>query len=123
MAIKFIIPGRLDGLNDYTKANRANAYGGNSVKQRNEKIVKLAITQAKLNRVNKYPVRLNISWYEKNARRDVDNIMFGQKFILDALVKSEILVNDSQKFVKGITHEVSVDKEFPRIEVEIIESA
>lgn len=49
--------------------------------------------------------------------------MFGQKFILDALVKSEILENDSQKFVKGITHEVSVDKAFPRIEVEIIESA
>lgn len=123
MAIKFIIPGRLDGLNDYTKANRANAYGGNSVKQRNEKIVKSAILQAKLNRVNKYPVRLNINWYEKNARRDVDNIMFGQKFILDALVKSDILENDSQKYVKGINHEVSVDKAFPRIEVEIIESA
>lgn len=121
MDIKFVIPGRLDGLNEYTKANRANAYGGNSVKQRNEKAVKFAIRQAKLNKVVKYPIRLNIKWYEKNARRDVDNIIFAQKFILDALVKTNILENDSQKYVNGITHEVLVDKQNPRIEVEIIE--
>lgn len=120
--MKFIIPGRLDGLNDYTKACRANAYGGNSVKQRNEKSVIIAARQAKLNRVNKYPVHLKISWYEKNSRRDVDNIIFAQKFILDALVKIDVLENDSQKYVKGIAHEVAVNKEFPHIEVEIIES-
>lgn len=120
-AIKFIIPGRLDGLNDYTAANRRNPYAGSSMKSKNEKVVKSAIRQAKLNRVDKYPVHLKISWYEKNARRDVDNIMFGQKFILDALVKEGILENDSQKYVRGISHVVQVDKDFPRIEVLIYE--
>lgn len=115
----FTISGRLDGLNDYTAANRRNPYAGSSMKIKNEKIVKFAIRQSKLNRVSKYPVHLKISWYEKNARRDVDNIMFGQKFILDALVKEGILENDSQKYVKAITHEIAVDKSNPRIEVEI----
>ena len=121
MDIKFVVPGRLDGLNEYTKANRANAYGGNNIKQRNEKAVKFAIRQAKLNKVIKYPIQLKITWDEKNKRRDIDNIIFATKFILDALVKSNILENDSQKYVNGITHEVSVDKQNPRIEVEIIE--
>lgn len=123
MAIKFTIPGRLDGLNEYTRVNRANAYKGNTVKQRNQKVVRIAILQAKLNSVDKYPVRLKINWYEKNAKRDVDNIIFAQKFILDALVESGILENDSQKYVKGIYHDVSVDKNNPRIEVEIIEES
>lgn len=118
---KFVIHGRLDGLNEYTKANRASAYVGNALKQRNEKAVKFAIREAKVSRVIKYPINLKITWYEPNSRRDVDNIFFAVKFILDALVESEIIENDSQKYVKGITHDVDVDRNNPRVEVEIIE--
>lgn len=119
--MKFIIKGRLDGLNEYTLANRTNRYKGSDMKKRNEKAVILAIRQAKLDRVYKYPIHLKIAWYEPNSRRDLDNITFAIKFIQDAMVKSGIIVDDSQKCINKIEHEVYVDKSNPRIEVEILE--
>ena len=59
--------------------------------------VSLYIRQAKLKKVYKYPIALKITWYEKNKRRDVDNITFATKFIQDALVKCGVIENDSQK--------------------------
>lgn len=119
--MKFTIEGRLDGLNEYTRVNRANKYNGNSVKKKNEKIVIFAIRQAKLKKIDKYPISLEITWYEPNKRRDVDNITFAAKFILDSLVKSGILENDSQKYVNKISHDVQVDRDNPRIEILINE--
>lgn len=120
--MKLIIQGRLDGLNEYTAANRTNRYKGSSMKNKNEKVVIYAIRQAKLDKVVKYPIQLKIAWHEPNSRRDIDNICFATKFIQDALVKEGILANDSQKYINKIEHEVYVDKLNPRIEVEIIES-
>ena len=65
---KFMIPGRLDGLNEYTKANRGNKYQGNSTKRKNQERIFWAIRDAKLRMIDKYPVRLNITWYEPNSR-------------------------------------------------------
>lgn len=120
--MRFIIPGRLDGLNEYTKANRAHAYKGDEMKRVNETIIIYAIRQARLQKVSSFPAALKITWYEPNAKRDVDNICFATKFIQDALVKEGIIPNDSQKYINKVEHEVSVDKNNPRIEVEILES-
>lgn len=119
--MKFVIEGRLDSLNEYTKANRTNRYQGASMKSRNEKIVLIAIREAKLKRVMKYPVELQITWYEPNKRRDLDNIVFAVKFIQDALVSAGIIENDSQKYIKKLSHTVEIDREKPRIEVVIRE--
>lgn len=119
--MKFTIYGRLDGLNDYTRACRANFFEGNNMKKANQKAVRNAILTAKLSKVYKYPIALKITWYEPNKRRDIDNIVFAIKFIQDALVQMGIIENDSQKFLNRILHEVQVDKDNPRIEVEIIE--
>ena len=54
--MKFTIEGRLDGLNEYTRANRSNKYEGNLMKERNEKSIYKAIITAKLSPVNKYPI-------------------------------------------------------------------
>lgn len=117
--MKFIIDGRLDGLNDYTKACRANRYGANAMKKKNEAKVFEGIKRAGLTRVDKYPINLYIIWYEPNRRRDIDNITFATKFIQDALVKAGILEDDSQKYIVGVFHRVLVDRENPRIEVEL----
>lgn len=120
---RFTIQGRLDGLNEYTRANRANAHKGNSLKKKNERVVCIGIIQAcargDLRKVDKYPIELKIMWYEPNSRRDIDNITFATKFIQDALVKKGILQNDSQKYISKVSHEVTVDKNNPRVEVEI----
>ena len=119
--MRFVIEGRLDGLNEYTRANRSNRYQGNSMKARNEKAVLWAIRAARLKPVEKYPVELQIAWYEPDRRRDVDNIQFAVKFIQDALVEAGILEKDSQKYVSKLSHEVKVDRKNPRIEVTIKE--
>lgn len=114
-----IIPGKLDGLNEYTNANRTNRYKGSKMKNHNEQIIFQAIRQAKLQKIDKYPIHLKITWYEPNKRRDIDNITFATKFILDSLVKMGIIEDDGQRFVDKIIHEVLIDKNNPRIEVEI----
>ena len=113
------IYGRLDSLNDYTKSCRANRYGANAMKRKNEAKVIEGIKLAGLKKADHYPINLYIIWYEPNRRRDVDNITFATKFIQDALVKFGILEDDSQKYIVGVFHRVLVDKDNPRIEVEL----
>lgn len=122
MEYKFIIKGRLDGLNDYTGASRTNPYKGNKMKADNEKIVMYAIRE-QLRRLHiEKPVMLKFAWYEPNKKRDHDNVSsFGRKVIQDALVKCKVLQDDSWKFVTGFTDDFYCDKENPRIEVLIVE--
>lgn len=119
---KFTIDGKLTGLNEFIRANRGNRYQGNECKQSNQWYVQLAIKNAKLPKVKNYPIKLKITWYEPNLRRDIDNITFATKFILDALVKEKIIADDSQKYVASISHDVGLDRKNPRIEIEIKES-
>ena len=120
--MKFIITGRLSSMNDYTLANRSNKFGGAQLKRKNEKIVKDGILESRITKVTRYPIKLKITWYEPNSRRDCDNIQAGTKFIQDALVQMGIIEDDSQKYINALEHIVKVDKENPRIEVEIIEN-
>lgn len=117
---KFIIDGRLDDLNKYTNACRTNPYKGAKMKKDNEKIVMFYIHKYKLIKIENYPVKVKIDWYEKDRRRDIDGITFATKFILDSLVKTKILEDDSQKYINEIEHHVYIDKNNPRIEVSLI---
>ena len=119
--MKFIIYGRLSSLNEYIRACRSNVYQANELKKDNELRVIQGARAMKLSKVYKYPAKLKIVFYEPDRRRDVDNVSFASKFILDGLVKAQILQNDSQKYVSEIQSTVGVDKKNPRIEVEIIE--
>ena len=121
ITIKFTHKGRLIGLNEYTSSNRANLYGANAKKKAIEEDIIWSIREAKLTKVSNYPIKLKITWYEPTKRRDIDNITFAVKFILDALVKARILENDNQKHVHEIEHKVLVDRDYPRIEIELKE--
>lgn len=122
---RFVIYGKLPGLNDYTKANRSNRFMANKMKQDIQKeicrYIVIEISKGNLEKVYRYPISLTIKWYEPNNRRDIDNITFGTKFILDSMVCMGIIEDDSRKYVDSIEHSVFTDKENPRIEVEINE--
>ena len=122
---RFVIYGKLPGLNDYTKANRNNKYLANKMKQDIQKTIckyiVFGVSMKDLEKVDRYPIGLTIKWYEPNNRRDIDNITFGTKFILDSMVCMGIIEDDSRKYVDSIEHSVFTDKENPRIEVEINE--
>ena len=111
MEYKFVILGRLDGLNDYTAANRTNPYKGGKMKRQNEETVIWAIRQQLRGLHIKIP------------RRDHDNVSsFGRKVIQDALVKCNVLEDDGWNYVTGFTDEFFHDKDNPRIEVTLIET-
>lgn len=79
-----------------------------------------AVNFGEIYEIKKYPVQLNITWYEPNDRKDIDNITFATKFIQDSLVRTGILEDDSRKYINQVNHTVFTDKDNPRIEVEII---
>lgn len=122
MEYKFTIPGRLNGLNEYTSANRTNPYMGGKMKKDNENAVIWEIRQQlKGVHINK-PVILKYDFYEPNKRRDLDNISsFAMKVIQDSLVKTNVLKDDGWDEILGFTTQFYLDKKNPRIEVTIVE--
>ena len=117
---KLTIPGRLPGLNQYTDACRTSAYKGAALKKKGEKAVLKYIHMQAIPIDFKPPVEIDFVWYEKDRRRDPDNIAgFGHKVILDALVKSGIIKDDSQRYIRRITDAYETDPTNPRIEIDI----
>jgi len=117
---QMVIKGRLPGLNEYVLANRSNRFAGSSMKKKCQEAISKYI-EAQLPNTITPPVEIDFRWYEKDGRRDLDNICFAKKFILDALVTSGRLEDDNRKFVTGFRDRFFIDKENPRIEVEIKE--
>ena len=115
---RLVIPGRFPGLNDYIKAERGNRYRAAKIKR---ECTELSMWCCKQQRIPKQtgPVELRITWFEPNAKRDLDNIGFAIKFVLDGMVKAGVLENDNQKWVKRIVHEAEIDQKKPRVEIEI----
>lgn len=118
--MKFEIPGRLPGLNEIIDAAKQG-----KGKYQPYSIMKQTYTDMVAWLAKKLPaykrVALMITWYEPNEKRDPDNIMAGQKFILDGMVQAGTIPNDSQKHIKGILHRFDVDRKNPRVEVEILD--
>lgn len=77
---------------------------------------------ATLGKVTKitYPVTIELWWFEPNAKRDIDNVAAGVKFILDGLVASAKLPSDGRKYVRGLIHHFPPpDALNARVEVQI----
>lgn len=115
-----IISGRLDNLNDYIRAIDVNRHEGSKLKKKNQNKV-IAEIYEQLGRLRiKKPVVMRYRWYEKDRRRDLDNISsFGRKVIQDALVSTQVIENDGWKEIRGFSDEFYIDQKNPRIEVEI----
>lgn len=121
MNYKFTIRGTLPGLNELIEAERRNRFIGAKLKKQYEAVVMRAARS--LGNVEfEEPVYMVYHWYEKDRRRDKDNICaFGRKVIQDALVKARFLRNDGWKNIAGFEDRFYVDKDKPRVVVEILE--
>lgn len=120
--MKLIIPGPLPGLNEYIEAERSHRQKGAAMKRQAQQIVELcAKTQLRRFRPSA-PVFMAYTWYERDRRRDKDNISsFGRKVIQDGLVKAGVLKNDGWAHIGGFSDEFQVDAKRPRVEIEITE--
>jgi len=117
--MRFTIPGTLPSLNEYISAERSSKYAGAALKKSATESV-MWITNG-LDPIN-MPVRISILWVCPNKRKDPDNISsFGTKALLDALVKSNIIPDDTWRYIRSIHHEFAIAKDNPRIEVTLEE--
>lgn len=119
MTEKLIIPGELPGLNEIIAISKEHwAKYAEEKHNRTEEIAYLAKSQIK----GKYQkVDLVFTWFCKNKKRDKDNIIAGQKFILDGIVAAGVIENDGWRQVGNILHYFEVDNKNPRVEVIIKE--
>ena len=117
----YTIRGEFTDLNRYIKSINLNRFIGAQIKKDETERVYIEILSQGIKRITKYPVTVEISWYSKNRRKDIDNIAFAKKFILDGLVMAKVLEDDSQKFVGSLKDNFYTDKENPRVEIKIYE--
>lgn len=121
-AHRLTIPGRMPGLNEFIAACNS-AYGeGNRMKQENMHATMWQI-KAQLRGVKfTKPVFLLFTFYERDRRRDKDNVAgFAHKAIQDALVQCKTIQDDGWDYVTGHLDLFKVDRNNPRIEVQFIE--
>ena len=110
---------KLPSLNEYINACRANRFQGSKMKKDLERDIGLFLSRLP---EFEHPVRIHFHWIEENHRRDLDNICFAKKFILDAMVKAGKLKDDNRKCVTAFTDTFSYDKESKVIlEIEEVE--
>lgn len=116
MKAKLTICGRFPSLNEYIDAERGIRYMAAAMKREyTDRVSEAAIAQDMP--TFKQPVFVVIDWYERDRRRDPDNIRFAAKFILDGLVRAGVLVNDNQRWILGIEDRYHVDRDNPRVTI------
>ena len=103
------IPRKLPSLNEYINKCRSNKFAGATMKKDVEEDIGWYINT--LPKFDK-PVKIHFHWIEGNKRRDLDNICFAKKFILDSLVKCGKLKDDNRRFVEGFEDTFGYGDEF-----------
>lgn len=102
--MRYIINMKLPSLNDYIRVCRTNRYMAAKLKADIEQQIGLFI--ADMPRMDN-PIKIHFHWIEGTKRRDLDNICFAKKFILDAMVKYGKLKDDNRKCVTAFTDKFS----------------
>lgn len=114
---RLIIPGTLPGLNELIQKNRTSFVVGAKLKREADRTVCRAVTACRIRPVS--CADFVFRWYCPNKKRDKDNIAAARKFIFDGLVKSRVLKNDGWQEIGNWRDEWFIDKQHPRVEVEI----
>lgn len=118
----FTVQGRLPSLNDYIDACRSHWSNGARFKQQIEEGIMWDIKAAKgrgLLQSATGPVHISFEWHESDQRRDLDNIYSAKKYILDAMQRAGIIVNDNRRYVKGLTDTIVDDtRDFVRVTIQ-----
>ncbi|WP_417572124.1 RusA family crossover junction endodeoxyribonuclease [Paratractidigestivibacter faecalis] len=113
-----VIEGRFPSLNDFISAERANRHVGAKMKRRETGRARDAAVAAGMPRFVG-PVSVRFLWVERDRRRDLDNVAFAKKFVLDGLVEAGVLEDDGQRHVVALQDTFEVDPARPRVVVEV----
>jgi Holliday junction resolvase RusA-like endonuclease len=111
----FTVPMRLPGLNEIIEAAKSHWSVYREMKRTYQEAV--IWTSKRIQPFDR--AYLDITWYEPNRQRDLDNIAAGKKFILDGLQAAGKIENDGWKQIAGFSDTFAMDKRNPRVEVKI----
>ena len=118
--MRFTIKGRLPSMNEAFDAARGGKFIEAKLRNDCEKLIIPSIKHDLKRWKPTPPVLLHYTFFEKNKRRDKDNVSgYAHKVIQDSLVKAGVLDGDGWNYIEGYDDTFAVDKDNPRIEVEI----
>ena len=106
--MKYVIDMKLPSLNDYVRICRTNKYKAAEYKRKLEEQIHYFLL--KMPKYEK-PIKIHFTWVEGNKKRDLDNICFAKKFILDSMQKYGKLENDNRNYVYAFTDSFEYGKE------------
>lgn len=113
--MKVTVPGKFPGMNDIVAAAKKHYACYSKMKRENTQLFSLVTRN-----IPKVEGQADIifTWNFKNKRRDPDNMMAAQKFILDGLVENGVLQNDTITYIHSINHSFNLsDSDSVQIEV------
>jgi hypothetical protein len=114
------IAGNLPGRNEAEKAARTHWSYAARLKKDNTELVYWECVAQQIKPV-KGVATIAVAFYEKDLKRDADNVLGGLKYILDGLVLAKVIPNDCRKRIKLFVLPVGLDRDNPRVEVYICE--
>lgn len=114
----YMIPGRLAGANEMDAAASLHRYHRSTLKRKETRRCAQAAIAGGVPQITK-PIKIHFLWVEPNKKRDLDNIRYGAKMVLDGLRECGRLPNDGWGWVVGMSDAWAVDKQNPRVEVSI----
>lgn len=114
----FTIEGELPTLNEYIAAERGNRFAASRMKRDWTEIVRASAWNVK---PCTKPAIVHCTWVMRNARKDLDNVRFATKFVLDGLQAAGVIRGDGQRYVVGLSDTFLIDRDRPRVEVTITE--
>ena len=119
-SFSFFVPGPLPGRNEQEAAARGNRYAAASMKKAwTERVYQIIVGCLPVPKFEKVVIVLH--WFEKDRRRDKDNIFGFVKYLLDGMVKAGLIENDGWKHVENFVNIWGVNKENPGVFVEVFE--
>lgn len=111
----------MPGWNDFIHAYARSPVIGNRMKRDCMMACTMYIRRQLKGRHIDGPVIVHYHFYEATLKRDLDNILFISKPLLDALQACGILPQDNWHYIRGITADRHLDRKHPKIVVEFEE--
>lgn len=106
------IPMKLPSINEYIAACKIQKGKWNKGNQMKQDYQKEMIPFFKDIPEYTEAVKIDFTWVEKNRKRDLDNICWAKKFILDALVQAGKIPDDSQTYVGDFEDHFELGSEY-----------
>ena len=114
----YIINHRFTSLNQYINAERSSWKIASAIKKKETRIAHLSLLgKPKID--CEFPIKLRFTWYVKDRKTDLDNIVWAKKGVLDGMIKAGIIPDDSMKYIIGFEDNIIIDKH-ERVEIEVV---